>query len=182
MKRLKRVVAIILCFCLIVLSSANVQVKVSASYKTYVKKTISVLKKMSYNPKYRKMKYDYYYGDHNIRYNAYGEVEGYKDGKSVSVFFAKSKKNTNKLYKKIIKSYSSDFISMKDYKVSLMRMGKNAIKAMSVDEEKSYSYSVVMRNQKNRTVIVVWDHWGKKGKFKKTTKSNMKLIKKINNI
>ena len=182
MKCLKSLVAIILCFSLIVLSSANEQVIVNAGYKTRVKKTISVLKKMSYKPKYEKIKYDAYFGDHNIKYNAYGEVEGYKDGKSVSVYFAKSKKNTNKLYKKIIKAYSSDFLLAKDYEVSLVRMSKNAIRAMSVDEEKNYDYSVVMKNKKNRTVITVWDFWGKKGKFKKTAKSLMKLIKKINNI
>lgn len=175
MNSLKRVVAITLCFCLIVLSASSVSVDAKYNHKSFVEKVDQYLK----NKEYTLRDKNTYKGVYDRLY----EIEG-NGYKNVGLILCKSKKSTKKSFKKIIKLLAKNFNNY-SYLV-FKRPNKNTI-YLEGNDGRWYGVLVFKMNTKkcrivvgSREYVVYRNHAPKKKTIKKTKKWAKKMVNKIN--
>lgn len=156
---IKKVVAIILCFCLTILSINSIQVSAKYNHKAYIKKVDQYMKSMNYE-----------LGDNH----SYKRNYQYKM-KLFSIFFGKSKKDT----RKALREFVTDTAFTE--KTVIKYYNKNTVWVTS-REGKGYIYLVIKKNLKKCRLIAGIAGFKKKPKAKQVKKTKKALLKTVNKL
>ena len=171
MNALKRVVAITLCFCLLVLSSSSVRIDAAYNHKDYVGKVNQYLEKKGYYVNTRKQG--------SIITTSYS-IEDDNGFKNFALYLCKNKKSTKKAFKKMIIRAAKKFNSFSN--VVVKKPNKNTYYIVGKYRRWYTIFACKMNVKKCRVVFGGRDynHMPKKKTINKTKKRLKRMVNKIN--
>ena len=174
MNSFKRVVAITLCFCFVILSSSSFQVDASVD-KGYVRSVKSYLRRHSFKAKY--YKYDYL----NNTGNGYVYAEDEYKLKTIDIYFANSKKKTNRIYISELQDWAATINEKKRQSLNIKKLSRNTFRIIS-KYDGWWGVAVVKKDTYEHRVFYYIRWYYSKKHMKRKIRNQLKLINKLNNL